>query len=711
MNVLSLKAHNWEHTMNTSEYDLITGFFEPALSNSIRYDRGVGYFSSGWIRESAKGMTKFAANDGQARWITSPILGVSDWSALIAGAENIVSPELNRLLSDNIEALEGELEEHTLEALAWMIADGILEFKIACPRNELTGEFHSKYGVFRDQNSDRLGFTGSYNDSIQGLTNDETISIYKSWEPALTQYVEEYEKRFEKLWGNRDENVKVYDLPTAAKKKILKLRKSDRPYPEPKSLKARADNVRKRNNVNRFIFPDELNIREYQKEAIKKWLNESEKSPSGRGILAMATGTGKTVTSLYAASLLAEKLKPLALIIVCPYLNLATQWVEELEGLGMSCVECFGSRDKWFDRLQSEYANLLLGSKEVLPIVVSNSTFITPHFQDSIKTKKVPHMIIADEVHNLGAERLKTALKEEIKYRMGLSATPERHQDEEGTDAIFDYFGEPVFEYTIKEAIRDGYLTRYYYYPVLVDLTQQEAENYWEITQKISRCAFPDEDGNMSDAFKILLIARARLIATAQNKPTRLIEIIESLEDPFARALIYCGDGSTENEATEELQRNIDHVTSLLYGLNYKVAKFTCDESKEQRDSIISQLKADHIDAIVAIRCMDEGIDIPSACLGFILASSRNPRQIIQRRGRLLRKSEGKDFAFIYDFVIIPPDLSGFANDAQVFNTERKLFKAELSRIIEFSEDAENGAVALGELRELRVKYNLLANA
>ena len=209
----------------------------------------------------------------------------------------------------------------------------------------------------------------------------------------------------------------------------------------------------------------------------------------------------------------------------------------------------------------------------------------------------------------------------------------------------------------------------------------------------------------------MLLIARARLIATAQNKLDRLRETIESLEEPFARALVYCGDGTIENPDTEELTRNIEQVTTMLgTEMNYRVRRFTCEETREQRDSIINQLKSDQIDAIVAIRCMDEGIDIPSASLGFILASSTNSRQIIQRRGRLLRKSEEKKFAYIYDFVVAPPDLAEFVADERAFNIERKLFKAELRRIIEFCDDAVNGPVALAKLLRLRKKYNLLAD-
>jgi superfamily II DNA or RNA helicase len=702
----NLKSHSWKKLLSTSEHDLIADFFEPALSSSLRYDRGVGYFSSGWIRKAAEGLAGFASNNGKARWITSPILSKDDWSALIKGAEGEVDSELSNLLSKNVDALIKELKRHTLSALAWMISDGIIEFKLACPRNELSGEFHSKFGTFTDENGDRLSFSGSYNDSVQGLRNDETISVYCSWDPALQEYVDEYERRFERIWNNDDANVRVYDLPSAAKNQILKLREYDRPYRTPKGVKQRADEIRQDNKANRFHFPENFVPRKYQEEAIRSWAVVGDK----KGILAMATGSGKTLTSLWAAKLIADKCKPFAIIIVCPFINLASQWVKEIRSLGMNCVECFDRpKAKWEEELGNEYSSLMLGSKEVLPIVVTNATFTTKHFQDALKTDKVVHMIIADEVHNLGADKLSGCLDDKVKIRMGLSATPKRHFDEEGTQALFDYFGEPVFEYSLKDAIDEGHLTKYHYHPVLVDLTEEETDQYWEITQKLSRYHSSDEQGNLPDFMKTLLIQRARLLSGARNKMDCLRNTIQNLGDlPFDKALVYCGDSSSVDGDTSETLRNIDEVTQLLHDMEFRVNKITFEENREQRDSFIGDLKAGKIHALVAIRCMDEGIDIPDARLGFIMASSTNPRQFIQRRGRLLRTARGKRLANIYDFIVRPPDLTPYSPDEMAFRVEKKLFKRELARISEFCQDAENGPVAFASLRELRDRYNLL---
>ena len=253
-------------------------------------------------------------------------------------------------------------------------------------------------------------------------------------------------------------------------------------------------------------------------------------------------------------------------------------------------------------------------------------------------------------------------------------------------------------------------LCRYLYYPILVDLTESEGEQYWELTQQISRNSF-SEDGEMSPVLKMLLIKRSRLLASAANKLPALSQVLESLESPANRALVYCGDGRVESDASgdQDNERQIEATLRLLGGKHgLRVRKFTCDESVEEREDMLGRLRDRQLDAIVAIRCLDEGIDVPDIRMAFILASSTNPRQFIQRRGRLLRRAPGKNRAYIWDFVVRPPDLGG-KFDEVTFNTERRLLKRELERIVDFCRTAENGDVALNQLLNLRKTYNLLS--
>lgn len=685
---------------------MVRDFFVPALERSVRYDRGVGYFSSGWVRVASAGMLAFAKNGGRARWVTSPILSEEDWAALYAGDLARSDPVLKAALLQNIVDLGRVLEESTLKAISWMIADGIIDFKLALPRERLAGgDFHDKFGVFADANEDRISFNGSYNDSIQGLRNYESIKVFSSWEPAFAPLVDADANRFERLWRNEDPNVRVFELPDAAKEAILQLRSSDRPYPKPQWVESKVAEPSEPYRAAVFSPPADFVPREYQKEAMREWLKAG-----GRGILAMATGSGKTATALYLSYKVSEQIPTLVLVIVCPYINLAKQWVREMARFGLFPICCYEGRENWEESLRGGMTSAISGTVKLLPVVVTNKTFLSPDFQSMLRPDLVPHLLIADEAHNLGAPQIMKRLDARIKFRLGLSATPKRHADEDGTAALLSYFGGIVFEFTLKQAIEAEMLCRYLYYPILVDLTDTEGEQYWELTQQISRNSF-SEDGEMSPVLKMLLIKRARLLASAANKLPALSKVLNSLEEPANRALVYCGDGRVESEASgdQDNERQIDATLKLLGGQHHlRVRKFTCEELVEEREEMLRRLNDRQLDAIVAIRCLDEGIDVPDIRMAFILASSTNPRQFIQRRGRLLRRSPGKSRAYIWDFVIRPPDLGGKFDEA-TFNTERRLLKRELERIVDFCRTAENGDVALNQLLNLRKTYNLLS--
>jgi DNA phosphorothioation system restriction enzyme len=687
---------------------MVHDFFVPALECSICYDRGVGYFSSGWVRVAAEGMLTFARNHGHARWVTSPILSEDDWNALYSGDQARADPALKEALLRNVADLARVLKEDTLKAISWMIADGIIEFKLALPRERLAGgDFHDKFGIFTDADGNRLSFNGSYNDSIQGLRNYESIKVFSSWEPAFKSLVDSDANRFERLWANDDPNVRVFSLPDAVKGAILRLRSSDRPYEKPpwvETVSVDLSEIDTSSQPSKFFPPSTFVPREYQKEAMRSWI-----AANGRGILAMATGTGKTATALYLSYKVSEELSAMVVIVVCPYINLAKQWVREMARFGLFPICCFEGRRNWVEALQQGMTSVASGAVKLLPAIVTNKTFLSQDFQSLLRPDLVPHFLIADEVHNLGASQLKQCLDTRIQYRLGLSATPKRHADEDGTAALFDYFGGIVFEFPLDKAIEMGMLCRYLYYPVLVDLTEAEGEQYWELTQQISRLSFA-EDGEMPPILKMLLIKRARLLASAANKLPALSAVLKSLESPVEQAIVYCGDGRVESEASsdQENERQIEATLRLLGGTHrLRVRKFTCDESVEEREEMLTRLKDKQLDAIVAIRCLDEGIDLPDIRMAFILASSTNPRQFIQRRGRLLRPAAGKNRAYIWDFVVKPPDLGGKFDDV-TFNTERRLLKRELERIVDFCRTAENGDVALNQLLNLRKSYNLL---
>lgn len=690
-------------------------------------------------------MAAFAKNAGRARWVTSPILSESDWGALYSGEQAKVDNLLKEALGKAIIDLELALQHDTLIALSWMIADGILDFRLAVPREKLIGgEFHDKFGIFTDIEGNRVSFNGSYNDSIQGSRNYESIKVFCSWEPAFSPLVKSDSQRFERLWNNEDPNVRVYPLPDAAREQILKLRPADRPYPRPPWIEAepvvaapslvtppsatppavypaRVDDEAVGDalseapdfSTQRLVLPPKLQIRDYQREAIRAW-----SANNGRGVFAMATGTGKTITALTLATKVAERNadRPFVLIILCPYINLCRQWEVELLMFGVQAVGCYEGRFRWETLFDEAYQRLHAKLGKVAAFVVSNATFQSDAFQVRLKARlaaqSVTPFIIADEAHNLGAEGVQKCLPSEIQLRLALSATPDRHLDPEGTQAIFDYFGKIAYSFPLGQAIAEGYLTPYEYHPILVTLSPGEAEQYWQITQQLSRLlAGGKSDGlnELSEGAMHLLIKRARLIGAAADKITQLDLLLKRLHEKPRRALFYCGDGRTGDTFTQEDKRQIELVAQVLGNQhNLRVRTFTYQEKTAEREDILRDLRSGFLDGVVAIRCLDEGIDLPALETGFLLASSSNPRQFVQRRGRLLRKAPGKDKAVIYDFVVVPPPMDGDVTD-HAYNLERRLFQSELKRISEFCQTALNGFAALETLAPLRKHYNLIA--
>jgi DNA phosphorothioation system restriction enzyme len=689
--------------------DLVRDFYVPCLERALMYRRAVGYFTSAGLAHAAQGVASLVARGGKMRLIASPYLEEGDVAALLKAAEH---PEevLRVIISRQMGEIADYLVRERLNALAWLIADGALEIRLALRLDHdgrpAQGLYHEKIGIFSDAEENHVAFAGSANETSGGLVdNFESIKVFWSWDDPQGRVAEEI-SNFEALWSNQTAGLRVLDFTRISQELLRKYQLSHRP----KSIEEASPTYRVEvAPVAPGTIPADVVPREYQREAMRAWI-----AAGGKGIFAMATGAGKTLTSLYLACRLLEKRenRPMAIVVVCPYLNLARQWVREMGRFGIAPVECYEGRSRWEMELQSSYQKLSCQVTPVIGVVVTNRTFLSTAFQAALKPTMATHFLIADEVHNLGAPRLKELLPQWIQLRLGLSATPERHHDAEGSQALRDYFGPPVFEFGIADAIRQEVLVPYLYHPILISLTEPEATEYLELTEKILRMFPRGDDEPITDALKILLIKRARLLAAAANKLPALEKILRAPKEPLERAIIYCGDGSVECPITEEFDRQITVVTRLLgEQMGLRVRRFTCSESAEDRDNIITALRQRDLNAVVAIRCLDEGIDIPDVRIGFLLASSTNPRQFIQRRGRLLRRSDetGKRRAVIYDFIVEPPDFGGRMSD-DAFNLERRFFGRELARILEFCATAENGPAALHELEPLRRRYNLVAH-
>ena len=454
-------------------------------------------------------------------------------------------------------------------------------------------------------------------------------------------------------------------------------------------------------------MPATLQLREYQRVAVANWF-----ANTGRGTLKMATGSGKTITALAIATELYNKINLQVLLVICPYCHLVNQWARESEKFGLKPILAFEDSRSWQKQLVAGLYEVRAGdsprdscaSRTFLTIITTNATLMGDSLRSQLRYFPEKTLIIGDEVHNLGAPRLGQSLPRNIGLRLALSATPERHFDEPGTEAILDYFG-PVLqpELTLADAIRQKALVHYLYYPILVELTAAETRKYSYLTKKIGWALSGDEKVEENDALTTLLMQRARLIGAAANKLIALRELMINRLDT-AHTLFYCGDGSVEGPTRKNNNRQLTETAKLLGSeLGYRVNTYTAATPSAEREKLRQQFESGELQGLVAIRCLDEGVDIPAIRNAVILASSSNPRQFIQRRGRILRPHPGKERATLFDMIVLPPDLG-----RETLEVERNLLRKELRRFLEFADLADNAGEARVKLLQIQRRYGLL---
>lgn len=445
-------------------------------------------------------------------------------------------------------------------------------------------------------------------------------------------------------------------------------------------------------------LPDSIQLRDYQRQAVVSWFRNR-----GRGTLKMATGSGKTIAALAIATELYQKIGLQVLLVVCPYRHLVTQWARECDRFNLQPVLAFASVYNWQSELSTQLYNLLAGNQSFLTIITTNSTLVGEGMQSQLQFFPDKTLIVGDEAHNLGSPRLEESLPRQIGLRLALSATPERYFDEEGTEAIFNYFGSVLQpEFTLADAIAQGALVRYRYYPILVELTASEAWAYSKLTKRIGWALAENDNLATNTTLTSLLMQRSRLVGAATNKLNALRQLMSQRLET-THTLFYCGDGYVENSTTSH-RRQLAAVTHLLgTELGYRVNTYTADTPLSEREIIRQQFESGELQGIVAIRCLDEGVDIPAIQTAVILASTGNPRQFIQRRGRILRPHPGKQRATLFDMIVMPPEL-----DRETWEVERRLLKKELKRFLEFANLADNASQARQKLLALQSKYGLV---
>jgi DNA phosphorothioation system restriction enzyme len=674
------------------------------MRSSVRYWRAVGYFSSHALAAAADGLPEFIARNGSMRLVASPDLSDEDVAAIQRGyeaREDIVERVLIRVLQTD----QPDPVRERLGYLAWLVAQERLDIKIALVDSGEPGIYHEKIGVFVDAEGNYVAFEGSANESRGGLVaNFESILAFRSNLRGQAEIARGIRDDFERLWEDETPRLTVMEFSDAAKRELLTRYKPDRPPapPSKRIVEPDAEPIADGNPTEPEL-PAAKPLRDYQKDALAAWFRNQ-----GRGLFQMATGTGKTVTALSLATKLfdASRAQDQALVIVvlCPFQHLVSQWGEEARRFGMNPVLCFRSRASWFDDLAARLDECRRGHRTYALAITTNATFQTDAFQRLAAELPERTLLIADEVHNVGAPALRSLLPSQVRYRLGLSATPERWYDDEGTAALTDYFGGVIYELGLERAIELGALTPYEYFPLVVELHGDELEQYLELSTQIGM-RMGGGDGEEDPILEALLIKRARILSVAEGKLGALQRAVQPLRDT-THNLFYCGDGQVEYAPAGETIRQLDAVVHLLgRGVGMAVNSYTAETYLDERDELRQQFANGDLQGLVAIRCLDEGVDIPETERAFILASSTNPKQFIQRRGRVLRLYPGKTKASIFDFVTIPP---ADAIDSANFGVERRLVRRELERVALFARLALNGPAALAELESLRKQYNLL---
>jgi len=715
----TLKSLNIKYRYRSGRDDLLQEFFIPCLKTAVVYQRTAGFFSASALVSLSRGLIGLLKNNGSMQLIISPILSLEDIKAIKKGYDK--RSIIEQATSREIEAITLDRLSSGVEALSWLIEKQHLDIRFAVPRpaDGLNGIYHDKLGLIKDKYNNYVAFSGSINESQNALVNNyESFDVDFSW-IDFKGLAKEKEQEFLELWENRTEGIDVFEFPDVLKKKLLKLRS----HYSVSDFIEKYDTGDLENNLYSLkesallpfaapvVLPKDKQLREYQKKAISAWFKHDCK-----GIYKMATGSGKTITAL--ASIVnfikmqqANK-QSTVIIIICPYKHLVEQWERECEDFNIHPICCFESRDKWQELAQVSVLNVNIKKSEFTTLLTTNTTFSMNPFQTLLKQINVNALLVADEVHNMGSNKAINLLPENIKYRLALSATPERWYDEEGTEKLTNYFGEKVIEFTLKEAIENKFLTQYYYYIHLIEFTDDESSEYLEISAKIAPLVARQLNGKKltkqeQSILTTLLIKRARLCGTAYNKTEKLFDLMKS-HCAESHILVYCGDGRLENESDhKDSIRQIEYVIKHLgTKLNMHVHPFTAYESLETRKKLIKRFTQGDLQALCAIRCLDEGVDIPSIKTAFILASSTNPRQFIQRRGRLLRRDDanGKNFAHIHDFVMLPP---GYREN-EFYDIDRNLLRKEIMRINEFASLAINGCSEKNKLLSLQNKYNLM---
>jgi superfamily II DNA or RNA helicase len=648
---------NYKDIYYSLEDNFDADFLIPCYSESNDCLRASGFFTLSSLVLSFDGLVKFVNNGGVLKLVCSPILSEQDVELINASLDG--DTVVKRLL-ETLSKEDDEIPLEKLDIICNMISEGRLIIRIAyMPK----GIFHEKFGVFSDNAGNKVAYSGSNNETLSAkIHNSESFEISQNWEgPKDCRKIQTWTDHFYKLWENRQNSVEVIDFPEAVKRELFSK------YKKSETLAEAVDKyIRSLTTKRKKLYP-------FQEKAIEEFINNGYMH-----FYEMATGTGKTFTSVRTIERLYSEIREeLFTVILVPLKDLQTQWKDSLEEDGLNNVRLLGGVANT-SQTKTNIQNAVIDyftKKELIICVSIYDTFFDKIYNQLSKIKNL--FIIADEAHNLNPNRL-AKLPVNARYRLGLSATIIRYDETESKQIVKYFTNDTIAPYYfgIEDAIANGFLSKYQYHPILVNLTEDEFEEYKYLSVLIANEA-NKEDPDMQK-INNWSIERSLIVKQAELKTEKLKEMTESYN--FKNSVVYCGQGNDEDE-----ERIIDTVTTILNDSGLSVSNFT--SRTQDRHRVLYEFENGYYDVLAAIKCFDEGVDVPKLDKIYIMASDASLRQTVQRRGRVLRKCKetNKQIAHIYDMITLPP-----YNSDSYSNAAKSLVRTEFQRAIEYNRLAEN---------------------
>ena len=650
--------------INRGSNNFLDSLLKPALREAAYYRRSVGFFSSSVFSLLLNSLPSFIRNNGKIHLIVSPELSNDDIKAIQLGYEK-KSDLLNRRFLEDFDAEIRLFDDVGLDTLAELVARGILDVKVASVKNDF-GIYHDKLGILTDKVGNNVVFYGSPNSSANAyLNNYEKIRVVRDWIQGEGEAVRDEISEFDSMWENRNPYLEVFDFMESVKECIL---------------------VVKEERSSGKKVKDPIELYDYQKDAIQAWVDKGF-----RGFYVMATGTGKTWTAIYSAKRLLEEHKCL-IVIAAPYKHLVRQWAEDVNKLfpDAETVLISSENPQWYTISKRLVLSQQYHPEKQIILITTIKSFYSAKFEKVINLSDEEKLLIVDEAHRF-TQRPENLMRA-YSYMLGLSATPINGKQNESGIALLDFFGGLAYNLPIEEALERNFLVHYNYFPVYVTATSAEEENFNAISSNMAGCF---RDGVLIDRERFVKYVRARLriMGMAEEKLARIKNFVDQIKEKD-HFVVYCGDGRLFDEQDEEI-RHIQFVQNQMDDMGIRTSQFTANENMDRRMELVDMFNKQEIDALVAIRCLDEGINIPSIKSALILSSNDDYREFVQRRGRILRKYKGKKSADIYDVVVLPSAMCP------------KMAIIELRRYYEYAKLALNKEERLVELQTLLSQYGL----